>query len=238
MLFSNINLFSVTENIEYIETDGDYILEQTDAMETENLDDNEEQWDAKGTTTLLNLYQENLEKFRNPKVRKKNLWIEIAAVIGKTPDSCDKKFRNLKQTYIRLLKKKNMGTATKIRWPYYDVFNEIYCINGEFQPEIQQKIQENAEESIVKKALMSIKTAVIDEADNVKSSNGSIDEEKKLRKKRLGELKKATLEMRDRQKIVEEKLDRLINVVEESNSIQRERNVLFEQFLEKLNQNR
>ncbi|XP_049877608.1 uncharacterized protein LOC126374881 [Pectinophora gossypiella] len=228
--------------LEYIDADAEYIqLDRTETLETEMQDDNDDNWDSKNITTMLNLYLQNLDKFRNPKVRKKNLWIDIGAAVGKTPDSCDKKFRNLKQTYLRLLKKKNTDGCSHIKWPYFNIYDQIYCVDGEYQPEIQQKILEVSNEGVVAKALLSIRsgtTYATELSENGHSSNPTDEERKKVTKKRYAELKRVTLEMRDRQRMVEEKLDRLINIVEESNSIQRERNALFEQFLEKLNQNR
>lgn len=211
-------------------------------MDSEVQDESDDHWDVKSITTMLNLYLQNLDKFRNPKVRKKNIWMEIASALGKTPDSCDKKFRNLKQTYIRLLKKKNLEGLSSVKWPYFAIFEEIYCINGEYQPEIQQKIHDVASESVIAKALLSIKSGQtykteITENGHVSQSTPEEDR-KKLGKKRYAELKKVTLEMRDRQRTVEEKLDKLISIVDESNQIQRERNALFQQFLEKLNHNR
>lgn len=239
-----IFFFCLITEVEYIDAaDGEYIhLERAEAMDSEVQDESDDHWDVKTITTMLNLYLQNIDKFRNPKVRKKNIWMEIASVLGKTPDSCDKKFRNLKQTYVRLLKKKNVEGLSTIKWPYFSIFEEIYCINGEYQSEIQQKIHEVANENVIAKALLSIKTGQSYTADineNGHSSHSTTDEErKKFSKKRYAELKKVTLEMRDRQRNVEEKLDRLISIVEESNEIQRQRNALFVQFLEKLNENR
>ncbi|XP_045453154.1 uncharacterized protein LOC123662345 [Melitaea cinxia] len=231
------NLFSVNE-IEYIEADTEYMqLNQTEIMETP--DDPDDHWDHESTARMLALYLQNIDKFRNPKIRKKNVWIDIANAVAKGPDSCDKKFRNLKQTYIRLLRKKNRSGVTAFKWPYFDIFEEIYSIDGEYQPEIQQKLQEGTADRI-SKALLEINTSAKFEEvpENGETSNGQTEEVKrKLLRKRNAEFRKATIEMRDRQRVVEEKLDRLINIVEESNSIQRERNRLFQQFLENLNQN-
>lgn len=231
------NLFSVNE-IEYIEADTEYMqLNQSEIMETP--DDPDDHWDHESTARMLALYLQNIDKFRNPKIRKKNVWIDIANAVAKGPDSCDKKFRNLKQTYIRLLRKKNRSGVTAFKWPYFDIFEEIYSIDGEYQPEIQQKLQEGTADRI-SKALLEINTSTKFEEvpENGETSNGQTDEVKrKLLRKRNAEFRKATIEMRDRQRVVEEKLDRLINIVEESNSIQRERNRLFQQFLENLNQN-
>lgn len=232
----NESLISAHE-IEYIEADGEYMqLNQTDIMET---DDSDDHWDHAHIKQMLNLYLQNVERFRNPKIRKKNVWVDISAEVGKGPDSCDKKFRNLKQTYIRLVKKKNRDGIATVKWPYFSIFEEIFCINGLYKPEIQEKIEEPSES--VAKALLTLNTQsrltfANDIGPECSTSQGD-DVQRKLNKKRYADFKKITIEMRDRQRTVEAKLDRLINIVEESNNIQRERNRLFEQFLDKLNQN-
>ncbi|CAG4984458.1 unnamed protein product [Colias eurytheme] len=224
--------------IEYIEADGAYMqLNQSDIMETP--DDPDDHWDHESTLGMLTLYLQNVDRFRNPKIRKKNVWIEIANEVGKGPDSCDKKFRNLKQTYIRLLRKKNRNGVTAFKWPYFDIFEEIYSIDGEYQPEIQQKLRDCTSDRIVKVLRNIGSTSKFEEVqENGEPSSGENEETKRrLLRKRNAEFRKVTLELRDRQRMVEEKLDRLINIVEESNSIQRDRNRLFQEFLEKLNQN-
>ncbi|XP_059058232.1 uncharacterized protein LOC131851714 isoform X2 [Achroia grisella] len=185
---------------------------------------------------MLNLYLQNIDKFRNPKIKKKNVWVEISNAVAKGPDSCDKKFRNLKQTYIRLLKKKNKNELLKVRWPYFTIFEEIYNVDGEYQPDIQQKIQENTTDNVAK-VLLSINTPTFQDVHENGEGSSSQNEEvrRKQNKRRFTEFRKVTLEMRERQRVVEEKLDKLISIVEESNGIQRERNRLFELFLEKLN---
>ncbi|XP_041969019.1 uncharacterized protein LOC121725909 [Aricia agestis] len=200
-------------------------------------DPDDDHWDHESTMAMLSMYLQNIDKFRNPKIKKKNVWIDISNAIGKCPDSCDKKFRNLKLTYIRLLKKKVQSGATWIKWPFFELFEEIYSVDGEYQPEIQQKLKDGTTD-IITKALLNIGTTsnIEDNPEAGQSSSTVQNEEvhKRLMRKRNAEFRKVTLEMRDRQKVVEEKLDRLINIVEESNSIQRERNRLFEHFLSRL----
>ncbi|XP_053613719.1 uncharacterized protein LOC128677118 [Plodia interpunctella] len=230
--------------IEYIKSneEEEYLqLNQMDIAETEVIDDGDEgleHWEQNNITLMLNLYIQNLDKFRTPKIKKKNIWVDIANAVGKSPDGCDKKFRNLKQTYIRLLKKKNKNQVSEVKWPYFELFEEIFNVNGELQPEIQQRIQDTSTENVAK-VLLSMNNHASFEPEvqeNGESSTRLSEEAKhKLSKKRYLEFRKVTLEMRDRQRIVEEKLDKLINIVEESNSIQRERNRLFQQFLEKMN---
>lgn len=74
---------------------------------------------------LLTFYVDNKERFRDPLVKKKNVWRSIAPKIGLSSEECDRKFRNLKQTYIRLAEKKK-GTGKINNWPYYCYFEKIY----------------------------------------------------------------------------------------------------------------
>ncbi|KAF9413453.1 hypothetical protein HW555_008345 [Spodoptera exigua] len=197
------------EPVEYLETEEVYMqLNQNEIMETEPADDIDDHWEHNSIKMLLNLYLQNVDKFRSPKVKKKNVWIDIANAVGKGPDCCDKKFRNLKQTYIRLLKKRNRNEVVVVKWPYFEVFEKIYNVNGEYQPEIQQRIQEASTESVTK-ALLSIaepSTYEQDVQENGESSNGQSEESKrKLNRRRYADFRKITLEMRNRQRTVEEK---------------------------------
>ena len=212
-------------------------------MELENTceisDDSEDHWDHDSTATMLSLYLQNVQKFRNPHIRKKDVWIEIASAIGnKTADSCDKKFRNLKQTYLRLLRRKKKFGVTAFKWPFFDLFESIYNPDGQLQVDIERKVKnDEISEMIAKEVEMSSSSKLLESRANGSSSQYKNEEERrKVMKKRSAELKKVTTEMRDRQKVIEQKLDRLIKIVEESNSIQRERNRLFQQFLENSNQ--
>ncbi|PZC74543.1 uncharacterized protein LOC110379531 [Helicoverpa armigera] len=227
------------EPVEYLDTEEVYMqLNQSEIMETDAGDDADDHWEHTSIKMLLNLYLQNVDKFRSPKVKKKNVWIDIANAVGKGPDCCDKKFRNLKQTYIRLLKKRNRNEVVVVKWPYFEVFEQIYNVNGEYQPEIQQRIQDGTTETVTK-ALLSIPSKFEpDLPENGEPSNGQSEESRrKLTRRRYTDFRKITLEMRNRQRTVEEKLDRLINIVQESNSIQRERNRLFQQFLDSLQPN-
>lgn len=174
-------------------------------METDAGDDADDHWEHTSIKMLLNLYLQNVDKFRSPKVKKKNVWIDIANAVGKGPDCCDKKFRNLKQTYIRLLKKRNRNEVVVVKWPYFEVFEQIYNVNGEYQPEIQQRIQDGTTETVTK-ALLSIPSKFEpDLPENGEPSNGQSEESRrKLTRRRYTDFRKITLEMRNRQRTVEE----------------------------------
>lgn len=205
----------------------------------ENPEEPEDHWDHDSTVTMLSLYLQNVQKFSNPHIKKKNVWTDIANAVGnKTPDSCDKKFRNLKQTYIRLLRKKKKFGVTVFKWPFFELFEAIYNPNGQLQPDIQRKVKiDETTEMVAKEVEMSSSSKNLEsQTNNCASQYQNEDLRRKILKRRNTEFKKVTAEMRDRQRIVEQKLDRLIKIVQESNSIQRERNRLFQQFLENSNQ--
>ncbi|XP_013147972.1 PREDICTED: uncharacterized protein LOC106110631 isoform X1 [Papilio polytes] len=133
---------------------------------------------------LLGFYLNNKEKFRDPLMKKKNLWRQIGPTLGLSTEECDKKFRNLKQTYIRLAEKKR-ATGKCNQWPYYTYFEQIYD-----QPKVNRNRECNHRCAIDNVTLTEIKTAV--------------------RSMRQNEGK--------------DKFEKLVQVIEDSNAIQRERN--------------
>lgn len=140
---------------------------------------------------LLIFYIQNKDKFRDPLMKKKNVWRRIAPKLGLSSDECDRKFRNLKQTYIRLREKK-METGKCNRWPYYSYFEQIYD-----------------EPKMILKGYSHI------ESDSLT----------------LSEIRRVMREMQDRQQ--DDKFDKLIQVVQDSNSIQRERNKILKALLDR-----
>ncbi|CAH0597823.1 unnamed protein product [Chrysodeixis includens] len=82
-------------------------------------------WDKVKTRLLLDGYMQIADKFRNPRYQKKELWKEISLSVGESPNDCNKKFRNLKQTYIRLKMRADSGRCMT-KWRYYKDFEAIY----------------------------------------------------------------------------------------------------------------
>ncbi|CAH2097264.1 unnamed protein product [Euphydryas editha] len=74
---------------------------------------------------LLTFYIDNKQKFKDPLIKKRSLWKQIGPKLGMSAEECDKKFRNLKQTFIRLAEKKK-DTGKDNGWPYYPYFEQIY----------------------------------------------------------------------------------------------------------------
>jgi len=75
----------------------------SDQLESTN-EEEKYSWTTKGTKLLLELYRERKDKFRDPKIKKRNLWTEIASEMSKggyrylSEDALDRKLRNLKKT--------------------------------------------------------------------------------------------------------------------------------------------
>ena len=65
-------------------------------------------WTHETTLFLISEYQKKKEKFRNSKLKKKDLWQEIARAMQEnfqkdiSIDLLDKKFRNMKQSYLQV----------------------------------------------------------------------------------------------------------------------------------------
>ncbi|KAJ8938582.1 hypothetical protein NQ318_013636 [Aromia moschata] len=118
-------------------------LEQSQDVEdvlVEKHSEVEEHWDETTAKHLLTLYLQNVDKFKNPRVKKKLLWKKIGAVLGKDASVCDKKYRNLKQHYTTLLKKNKKFHKRPIRWPFFSLFEQINSKEGfklDEPPEIQ-----------------------------------------------------------------------------------------------------
>lgn len=81
---------------------------------------------------LLDLVLENKTKYRDRRVKKEKFWRELAESFIEmgyfvTGNQLDKKFRNLKQTYLKL--KDNNGKTGRGRsnWPFYKKFEEIFA---------------------------------------------------------------------------------------------------------------
>jgi len=80
----------------------------------------------------LHLFQERKEKFRDPKVKKKSLWTEIANEFRKhnyacvTEDILDRKMRNMKKTYRTIKDNQKLSGRGRITWEYFETFENIF----------------------------------------------------------------------------------------------------------------
>lgn len=89
-------------------------------------------WTKKATKLFLEAYLERKDRFRNPEVKKRQLWTEIVQTLkdhGYTnldEDTLDRKMRNMKRTY-KTIKENNKRNITKrVSWEYYSTFQNIF----------------------------------------------------------------------------------------------------------------
>lgn len=89
-------------------------------------------WNNKNTTLLLHSYEERKERFRDPKVKKKCLWTEIANEFKKhnylnmTEDILDRKMRNMKKTYRTIKDNQKLSGRGRITWDYFEIMENIF----------------------------------------------------------------------------------------------------------------
>lgn len=91
-------------------------------------------WTVSTTKLLLAEFRKLKEDFRNPKMKKKNLWGKILESFDKkgyrvTIDVLDSKFRNMKKTYKNIKdnnNRKNTGRG-RMCWEYFNDFEEIFA---------------------------------------------------------------------------------------------------------------
>ncbi|XP_031348345.1 uncharacterized protein LOC116174549, partial [Photinus pyralis] len=90
-------------------------------------------WSRQSILFFIDEYEKLIEKFRNPKYKKKDLWNEIAGKMKNkgytvSSDALDKKMRNMRSTYIKILDNNKTKVATgrgRIAWEYFDRFEEV-----------------------------------------------------------------------------------------------------------------
>ncbi|XP_055902871.1 uncharacterized protein LOC129939034 isoform X2 [Eupeodes corollae] len=94
------------------------------------LQNTEFKWTHSANWLLINSYLDLKDEFRDPRIRKKDLWIQISEkfrdVGYEIPyDLLDKKFRNLKSTYFQVKERNQHSSHKSIKWEYYKVFDEL-----------------------------------------------------------------------------------------------------------------
>lgn len=89
-------------------------------------------WNNENTKLLLHLFQERYEKFRDPKIKKKTLWTEMAVEFGKhnyknvPEDILDRKMRNMKKTYRTIKDNQKLTGRGRITWEYFEIFENMF----------------------------------------------------------------------------------------------------------------
>ncbi|XP_046821049.1 repetitive organellar protein-like isoform X2 [Vespa crabro] len=118
-------IHSGIDNINACETIG--IQKEVNDMNIENF-----AWTNQTTKLLLQKYNDRKSKFRDPKIKKKLLWMEIVEefkIKGYNVNSAilDRKMRNLKQSYKSIRDKKKTSTGhTRITWKWYDTMDGLF----------------------------------------------------------------------------------------------------------------
>lgn len=99
-------------------------------------------WNHENTLLLLDAYEKRISQFRDPKVKKKNLWLDIAKEMAKygysiDADNLDKKMRNMRSTYSKILDNNRTKTTTgrgRISWQYFSRFEQIFATDKCIKP--------------------------------------------------------------------------------------------------------
>lgn len=163
---------------------------------------------------LLKLYLAYLKEFRNPHSKKKDVWKKVGTEMGAGAIACDRKFRNLKQRYVNLMKRGNKKQIAQ--WPHYQLMVEIFKGDPNFVKTYQQKYG----------------------SSNMYSKKYFIAQnEVKMVKKELEDepaFEKIALNLSKNQAEISSKLDELIDRIKQSNVIQQKRNELFEKYIQTL----
>lgn len=89
-------------------------------------------WDDTLTWEFLQLYRDNLDKFRDPLIRNKDLYSRICAtLLEKYPSEplntqlLTKKFFNLSRTHKKILMKKCSIDGYEVSWKFFDIMNKL-----------------------------------------------------------------------------------------------------------------
>lgn len=244
---------------EYIKLNGDHL--EFEVQNQKIPTDTGFVWTKKATLLLMEEYHARKEKFRDLTIKKKSLWREIAVVFEKnnyyvSPENLDKKFRNLKRTYIKIRDniKKSPNQKDRITWEYYEylksIFEKDYNINNsstinkivvksEGDEKISKSIVHN-KNSLSGKSVEDDDSILIlsdqsDQSDHYNNTEQifcdvkpiSIHTGVKLRMQRKRQAKTFREERLSLEKEKVKELRRLREAIENNNEIQRERNQLF-----------
>ncbi|KAK2588122.1 hypothetical protein KPH14_004175 [Odynerus spinipes] len=238
---------------EYIKLNGTNLEFQ---VQNENLvTDTSFVWTRNKTLLLIEAYDVRKDKFRDSTIKKKTLWKEIAAEFEKknyhvSAENLDKKFRNLKRTYIKIrdnIKNSTLG-KDRVTWEYYDYLQNIYekdcstnipnvVIKNENYEKISQLDHSESSSSAKTIAEDDFVAGLSDQPDQYDRCNGgtqlmcdtksNIHGRVKLRTRRKKQMKAFREEHLNLEKEKIKELRRLREAIENNNEIQRERNQLF-----------
>lgn len=212
-------------------------------------------WTRSKTLLLIEAYDARKEKFNDSTIKKKTLWKEIAGEFEKknyyvSAENLDKKFRNLKRTYIKIRDniKKSAIKKDRVTWEYYEHLQRIYekdfiinmpniMVKIEDYDRVSQHFSHNESSSSTKLDVKDFVEVTPNQLDQSNHCNGDtqvtcdkkqiINEKVKLRTRRKKQMKTFREEHLRLEKEKIKELRRLREAIENNNEIQRERNQLF-----------
>ncbi|XP_043488481.1 uncharacterized protein LOC122515238 isoform X2 [Polistes fuscatus] len=241
---------------EYIKLNGDHL--EFEVQNQKIPTDTGFIWTKKATLLLMEEYYARKEKFRDFTIKKKLLWKEIAVVFEKnnyyvSPENLDKKFRNLKRTYIKIRDniKKSPNEKDRITWEYYEhlktIFEKDYNINN--SSTINKTVVKTEGDEKILKSIVHNKNSLSgksvednnsilmlsDQSDHYNDTEEifcdvkpiSIHKEVKLRTQRKRQAKTFREERLSLEQEKVKELRLLRKAIEHNNEIQKERNQLF-----------
>ncbi|XP_076675146.1 uncharacterized protein LOC143372613 isoform X1 [Andrena cerasifolii] len=100
--------------------------------ECSSRDSNIFEWE-KNSHLLLDFYRKRLSKFRDPKVKKKEIWKEIVYIFkskgfqNMDVDTLDRKMRNLKRIHKEIRDRNNQTGAERVSWEFHNIFEQIFA---------------------------------------------------------------------------------------------------------------
>ncbi|VEN39662.1 unnamed protein product [Callosobruchus maculatus] len=102
-------------------------------------------WNDQMILLLLEEYRKLRDLFRNPKMKKRTLWQQIVAVFNNykynvNEEILDKKFRNLKQTFMRIRDNQNTKKRTgkaNVTWKFYNAMCDIFSVDKTSNVEVR-----------------------------------------------------------------------------------------------------
>lgn len=181
--------------------------------------------------------------------KKKNLWMEVslemqkAGYTGTNEDILDRKMRNMKKTYKTIKDSNNQTGRGRSRWEYFKTFEEIFADDRTINtgPTISSfsSLEESSDSTIfIEECLPSVSTPVV---QNLDSSIAFLDEcsvnSTPRRKRKAWQSRENYNKLKRSMEMEQERTEAIANLsrkIDESNAIQKERNTLLKQFLEKL----
>jgi len=89
-------------------------------------------WNKEKTLLLLDLCTQYKDDLQDPSKKKKNVWIKIANAMtskGSTVTwiACEKKMRNLKQTYKNITDNNSKTGRGRTNWEFFDVMDKLFA---------------------------------------------------------------------------------------------------------------